>query len=169
MSTKSKSTDNYAMPINDAKNAGTTIEQVRREKLELLIQQYGSVTSVAFKLGHNTPAQVSQWRNAAVDSKTGKPRTISNASARLIESRFGKPLGWMDNSESGRHQPSGKVMTIQEIMGSLNHLLGNLRLDARKSVGGLLAVYIEDPRHGEQIANAIETIIKKASKKQDPP
>lgn len=148
-----------------ALNDWMTIEQIRRAKLEALIEQCGSVTAVASKLGHSTSAQVSQWRNAAADSRTGKPRTISTASARLIESKFGKPHGWMD-VESNDPPAPGTAMSIQSIMDSLDSQLENIGHDTRKSIGGLLAVYIEDPRHGEQISNAIETIIKNATEKK---
>lgn len=43
-----------------------------------------------------SPSQVSQWLNSSPDSRTQKPRTISNASARYIEQQCERKHGWMD-------------------------------------------------------------------------
>lgn len=75
-----------------------TSEQVRRNRLAQLVKEVGSVVKVANTLGCSS-AQVSQWLNGSPDSKTGKARTISNASARKIEKAFNKPVGWMDHAD----------------------------------------------------------------------
>ncbi len=71
------------------------IDVTRREKLGLLIKEAGSQAALSEKIG-KAPAQISQWLNASVNSKTGKPRVMSNAIAREIELKTGKPDGWMD-------------------------------------------------------------------------
>lgn len=71
------------------------IEDIRRARLNLLIDEYGSITALAQKLDRQ-PAQVSQWRNASIDKATGKPRTMKSDTARRIEACTGKPDGWMD-------------------------------------------------------------------------
>lgn len=53
------------------------------------------------------PAQLSQWLNASVDPKSGKPRVMSRQSARTLEERCGKPEGWMDQDHAGT-TPSGE-------------------------------------------------------------
>lgn len=73
-----------------------TISEVRKRNLETLISEYGSLRALAERIGHTSTAQISQWRKSAPDSKTGKPRVISNNSARNIELKCGKPDGWMD-------------------------------------------------------------------------
>lgn len=71
------------------------IDVTRREKLALLIKEAGSQAALSEIIG-KAPAQISQWLNASVNSKTGKPRVMSNAIAREIELKTGKPGGWMD-------------------------------------------------------------------------
>lgn len=82
----------YGMVCND----GMTIEQTRRERLLVLIEEVGGVSALAQRMGHNSPTQVSQWKNASIDHNTGKPRSISSSSARRLEEVCGKPKGWMD-------------------------------------------------------------------------
>lgn len=71
------------------------IDVTRREKLALLIKEAGSQAALSETIG-KAPAQISQWLNASVHSRTGKPRVMSNAIAREIEAKTGKPDGWMD-------------------------------------------------------------------------
>lgn len=73
-----------------------TAEQIRPIRLAQLVKQCGGVVGVAAVLKRSS-SQVSQWLNQSLDSKSGKPRTISNASARYIEKCFDKPAGWMDS------------------------------------------------------------------------
>lgn len=78
-------------PMGDMK----TIEEIRRDRLRLLIEEFGSIAAVARQYERD-PAQISQWLNAFVDSKSGKPRNMSSVSAREFERKFGKPTLWMD-------------------------------------------------------------------------
>lgn len=71
------------------------IDVTRREKLGLLIKEAGNQAKLSEQIG-KAPAQISQWLNASVNSRTGKPRVMSNAIAREIELKVGKPAGWMD-------------------------------------------------------------------------
>ena len=77
-----------------------TIEDVRLERLHLLRNKRRSV-SVIFDQTGIYYAQVSHWVNQSVDSKIGKPRTISSASARSIEVKLGIERGWFDQPPSG--------------------------------------------------------------------
>ena len=72
-----------------------SIDVTRREKLGLLIKEAGSQAALSESIG-KAPAQISQWLNASLNSRTGKPRVMSNAIAREIEQKTGKPEGWMD-------------------------------------------------------------------------
>lgn len=82
-----------------------TVEVTRREKLAILIRESGSQSALSEKID-KAPAQISQWLNASINSKTGKPRVMSNAIAREIELKIGKPQGWMD-------QPITAFLTAQ--------------------------------------------------------
>lgn len=72
------------------------IGQIRRDNLELLIDEVSGVRSFCDITG-KSESQLSQWSNASVDSKSGKPRVMSNDIAYFLEEKFDKPIGWMDN------------------------------------------------------------------------
>lgn len=76
-----------------------TVDVIRRENLHILAKEAGGPGGLAEDLG-KSKSQISQWLNASPDSKTGKPRTIGNASAREIEQKKNKPTGWMDVDHS---------------------------------------------------------------------
>lgn len=83
-------------------NRGMTNDEINRENLELLIKEaagnesgWGGVGKVARRLDV-TSAVVSQWRNASLDWKSGKPRSMGDETARRLEAAFNKPRGWMD-------------------------------------------------------------------------
>lgn len=80
-----------------------TIEETRVKRLNILISEYGTSAALAELLGIQE-GQLSQWRNRSIDSKTKRPRSISSDSARLIEERTGKPLGWMDQPVYSNNQ-----------------------------------------------------------------
>lgn len=65
----------------------------------MLISEAGSQAVLSEKI-EKAPAQISQWLNASINSKTGKPRAMSNAIARELEKKMGKPTGWMDMPEA---------------------------------------------------------------------
>jgi transposase-like protein len=77
--------------------ATMTNDEIRRAKLAELISDAGSVAAVARALGVSS-SQISQWKNASPDSKTGKPRVMQDSSARRMEDVFSKPRGWMDSA-----------------------------------------------------------------------
>lgn len=76
-----------------------SVDVTRRENLGLLIKEAGSQAALSEVIG-KAPAQISQWLNASANSRTGKPRVMSNAIAREIEEKTGKPTGWMDQPAS---------------------------------------------------------------------
>lgn len=76
-----------------------TIDQIYRDNLQRLIDEYGSQSNLATAIG-KSKAQISQWMTAAIDQKTQKPRSLSPGSAREIEKLLGKEIGWMDNPAS---------------------------------------------------------------------
>lgn len=72
-----------------------TMNQIHRENLQALVDEFESVTVVAGKIGCSD-SQYSQWLNGSTNSGTGKPRGLGAKSARRIEVACGKPIGWMD-------------------------------------------------------------------------
>lgn len=75
------------------------IEEIRQENLCTLRDEYGSVVSLAAHL-ERSESQISQWINASTNSGTGKPRSMRSSTARWIEERCGKPMGWLDIDHS---------------------------------------------------------------------
>lgn len=72
-----------------------TIEETYRERLSLLIKEYGSQNELAEAIGKSA-SQISQWLNGTKESKTGKPRSFKSETAREIEEKLGKPHAWFD-------------------------------------------------------------------------
>ncbi len=70
----------------------------------MLVAESGGVTALAAAIKRSA-SQVSQWLNSSPDSRTQKPRTISNASARYIEQQSGLAFGWMDQPTEAQGQP----------------------------------------------------------------
>lgn len=101
----------------------TTIDEIRRKNLGLLIKGSGTQRGLADAAGIS-PAQISQWVTAAPDSKTGKPRVISDESARLLESAAGKPLGWMDHEhgQPPRRSEADQAQTVCPLPNALDSL-----------------------------------------------
>ena len=92
-----------------------TVEEIRRHKLAALIREAGSQAALSEKI-EKAPAQISQWLNASINSKTGKPRVMSNGIARELEQKTNKPAGWMDQPIHANTEPGpnlrGKVPLI---------------------------------------------------------
>lgn len=74
------------------------VEEIRRENLRTLIARHGGQRAFGDIAGIKNPAQISQWVNGLRNSKTGKPRVMSGATARAIEEALGLPPGWVDTS-----------------------------------------------------------------------
>lgn len=91
-----------------------TIDYVRRSNLAALARESGSIRRFAEKIGKD-PSQISQWINAAPDSRTGRPRGIRSTTCRDIERLIGKPEGWMDVDhvdKSSEHAATWPFMSI---------------------------------------------------------
>jgi hypothetical protein len=76
-----------------------TCMEIRSENLKELEKQVGGRKNLADKTG-KSEIQISQWINQSKDSKTGKPRGMSDDIAREIEEKCGKERGWLDNDHS---------------------------------------------------------------------
>jgi hypothetical protein len=71
------------------------IDDIRRENLAHLREELGGLRPLAQKTERND-SQVSQWIQGSKNSGTGKPRGMRSDTARFIESKCGKPSGWLD-------------------------------------------------------------------------
>lgn len=74
-----------------------TVEENRRDWLEMLIAVHGSIAELNIKLERDrTDATLSQIRNKSPHHKTGKPRTMGSDVARDIEEKLGLEIGSLD-------------------------------------------------------------------------
>jgi hypothetical protein len=72
-----------------------TIGDIRRENLEALITEAGTLEKLA-AAASTSPQYLSQIRNQTLDVKTGRPREMGTAMARRLEEAGRKTSGWMD-------------------------------------------------------------------------
>lgn len=72
-----------------------TIDDLRRQNLNRLVQELGGNKALAERVGVSE-SQMNQWVNGAKESKTGKARGMRLASCHRIEDKTGKPRGWLD-------------------------------------------------------------------------
>ncbi|MDV9040993.1 S24 family peptidase [Stenotrophomonas sp. RAC2] len=72
------------------------VDEIRRDNLRALISRHGGQRAFGDAAGIKSPAQISQWVNGSKNSATGKPRVMSGATARAIETSLGLSLGWLD-------------------------------------------------------------------------
>lgn len=92
-----------------------TIAEIRLENLELLIGEFGTQEKVA-ELAGTSPVYLSQIRNAAADSKTGKVRQIGDPLARKLEEGCNKEIGWMDNPQIPHTYRGGQIAAALAVM-----------------------------------------------------
>ncbi|NML34539.1 hypothetical protein [Paraburkholderia antibiotica] len=79
----------------------TTIENVRRRRLEEAVQLAGGTLEALADRAGLSAAYLSQIRNALPDTRTGKPKGLGSKAARKIEQALGKSEGWMDIADEG--------------------------------------------------------------------
>jgi hypothetical protein len=121
-----------------------TIDEIRRNRLLILIDAVGTQARLAALLGM-TPGQLGQWKNASIDHKSQKPRAISSPSARAIERRFMLPPGWMDQPIGRREAPitltiveTGEVIAVpaiegeDEVSNAVNGVEGEMLIQMRR-------------------------------------
>lgn len=87
-----------------------TVNEYRRDNLIRLVAALGGTSDFARALGKSS-SQISQWVNASPDSKTGKPRQISDSAARQIEAACRLARGWMDQPHDDEELVITKTQT----------------------------------------------------------
>lgn len=101
-----------------------TIDETRRQRLNMLIQKHGSIAALNAAIGlARTDATLSQIRNKSPHSKTKTPRVMGDPMARKIEQELNLPQGWMDtpptyNEMLGEDDPRTKVLLLMESLPS---------------------------------------------------
>ncbi|CAN5649922.1 hypothetical protein BH10PSE18_BH10PSE18_15070 [soil metagenome] len=75
-----------------------TIAEIRRARLDTLINESGSIAELNEKLGWpRTDPRLTRIRNANIRQDRGTPFQMGDAMARDIETALGLEAGWMDN------------------------------------------------------------------------
>lgn len=92
-----------------------TIAEIRLENLELLVEEFETADAVAERCG-TSAVYLSQIRNQAKDSKTGKPRQIGDPLARKLETGCDKEIGWMDHQAPPRSYRSARIQHAVAVM-----------------------------------------------------
>ncbi|WP_313178949.1 S24 family peptidase [Stenotrophomonas sp.] len=89
------------------------VDEIRRDNLRSLIARHGGQRQFGEAAGVKSPAQISQWVNGSKNSKTGKPRVMSGATARAIEDALGLPSGWIDTDHEADANPPSPVPSTE--------------------------------------------------------
>ena len=101
-----------------------TVEETRRERLQLLIRQHGSITALVEQIAmpEINNSKVSRIANANVrHDRGGAVYVMGSEVARAIETSLGLETGWMDTPLTwaealGQEDPRAKVMQLMEAM-----------------------------------------------------
>lgn len=138
-----------------------TISDIRRENLDALARQLGSVDAVA-AASSTSPVYLSQIKNQALDSKTGKPRQMGSALARKLEVGCNKPSGWMDTDHQSppNVEISSTEISLGKTLARLGQALERAKPQTRAAVADLLSRYAQDPAQGKSLAQAIEMLVQ---------
>lgn len=91
-----------------------TVEEVRRERLKLLRDEFGSLSALNAKLELGSrDSTLSQYLNGSTGTKTKKPKEMGSAMARRLEAACGKDAGWMDTDPALTGDTSQEVQHAQ--------------------------------------------------------
>lgn len=98
-----------------------TIAEIRRARLETLIEQHGSIANLNEALGRaRTDPKLTQIRNANMRPGRDMPYQMGDSGAREIEEKLGLERGWMDNLpnpyETSQDQRIATMMRLMESM-----------------------------------------------------
>ncbi|MFC5475810.1 S24 family peptidase [Paraherbaspirillum soli] len=85
-----------------------TIGEIRRDNLLYAIERFKKAERLA-RTAHVSAAYISQLKNCAPESSTGKVKNMGDDVARRIEIALGEPIGWMDTSHKHTAQQERAV------------------------------------------------------------
>lgn len=97
-----------------------TIAEIRRARLEQLIEQHGSIANLNIALGWaRTDPKLTQIRNANTRQGRDKPYQMGDAMAREIETTLQLERGWMDNPQNPNPYADERIARAVKIMESM--------------------------------------------------
>lgn len=92
-----------------------SIAEIRRNNLELLIKEMGTLEAVASADTKTSSVYLSQVRRQTKDRKTGQKRAMGTAIARRLELACDKPVGWMDQDRAAEDGKSAALLNEQQV------------------------------------------------------
>lgn len=120
------------MPYATTLGQSKPVEVIRRENLEILIERAGNLANLNRELGRKPKdSTLSQIRNQAIASGTGKPKVMGSAIARNMEGALKLSDGWMDQDHTAL-VASEKESTVSLALPPTQdriYLLKEIRLD----------------------------------------
>jgi len=93
----------------------STIEEIRRRNLELLIEEFGSQAAVAYTC-KTSVSYISQIISRFSRKRDGKIAELGTKFARVLETGCNKPLGWMDVS----HEVDSEEIELVQLYDKMN-------------------------------------------------
>ncbi|CAG2132301.1 hypothetical protein [Cupriavidus numazuensis] len=91
-----------------------TIDEIRRENLELAVQRLGGKAVALANAAGLSAAYISQIRTKQPDSKSGKPKSLGDDAARKVEAAIGERAGWMDVRHGDDAKPAESANTFTQ-------------------------------------------------------
>lgn len=106
-----------------------TIEETRREKLQMLVKQHGGTANLCEKLGYSRveTSKLTRIANGNIrHDRGGKPYELGSATARFIEEALLLERGWMDtpptlSEQYGHHDTRAMVMEAMDHLPQEHH------------------------------------------------
>lgn len=117
-----------------------SVQEIRRENLMFLIEQYGSIAQLNITLGRKrTDGTLSQIKNAAVNSQTNKARNMGAGVAREIERKLNLEMGWMDveHDESQPFEPNSTDAQLMATTVTIPAMSTSLKIDQNLPFKGI--------------------------------
>jgi hypothetical protein len=114
-----------------------TIEEVRLQRLQMLREEFGTLSALNAKLELNArDSTLSQILNKSQKGPDKKPASMGSAMARKLESVTGKEPGWMDNDPAFDKPATAKLpfADLDAFEGQLITLFRRLSLDQKHDV-----------------------------------
>lgn len=144
----------------------------RRANLERLISELGSIEALAVR-ADSTAVYLSQVRNQAPDSKTGRPRSMGDQMARRLERACGKPAGWMDQGPAAGFGQPGLARETDahyyqrpaEVVQSLARLLADVPRQDRSKLAAHLSALALAPDSAELVSDIAQLLHPSSGKK----
>jgi hypothetical protein len=115
-----------------------TVYETRRQRLEMLIKQHGSIADLNERLGWaRTDSRISRVKNAnARTGRDGKVFQMGDAMAREVESTLKLEEGWMDTPPTLAEQ-FGQSATLDKMSALLSAMEPAMQYQAVRLVAAL--------------------------------